>query len=445
MATSHQIRSALEAFLAGRTRLEQLASELQARATTEDELRAELADDVATGRLPADIAGILIAQACGPGEPAGAAASAPAAEAGEAAAIHSRVDDVVTSSLVNDFKRFRDGSRRADRGRLESRQIDAALSDFHSIRLRQQASRAGDRPDARPPAVADADGTQLALGDMLRERFVLDVLIGTGGMGRVYRAVDRRRLEALDPQPYVAVKVLSSDFRHHPDALRALEAEARKVQALAHPNICVVFDFDRDGAHAFLVMELLLGSTLDVVLRASPGGRLDTTRVVPAVSGLLAGIGYAHARGIVHADLKPGNVFLCDDGDTKVLDFGVATALRGAGFDPVGLEALTPGYASPEMARGEPRDPRDDVFALGCIAYLVLTGRHPYDRRPAEEAEARGMVPVPVDGLDSAGWAVLASALSFRRDDRPSDASAFAATLLPALARCAPAFSRRWP
>ena len=435
MATSHQIRSALGAFLAGRTRFEQLASELQALAATGDELRAELADDVSTGRLPADIAGILIAQACGTAAPGGAAAIVREPENREDAAIHSRVDDVVTSSLVNDFKRFRDGSRRADRGRLESRQIDAALSDFHSIRLRQQASRAGERLDAGTvaPTAPTADAATLAPGDMLRDRFVLDVLIGTGGMGQVYRAVDRRRLEALDPQPYVAVKVLSSDFRRHPDALRALEAEARKVQALAHPNICVVFDFDRDGPHAFLVMELLIGSTLDVVLRASPGGRLEPARVAPVVGGLLAGIGYAHARGIVHADLKPGNVFLCVVGDTKVLDFGVATALRGAGFDPAGLEALTPGYASPEMARGEPRDPRDDVFALGCIAYLVLTGRHPYDRRPAEEAEARQMIPAPIDGLRPDGWAALAAALSFRRDSRPNDATDFATGLLPAL------------
>lgn len=432
MATSHQIRSALEAFLAGRTRFEQLASELEVHAATAEELRAEFADDVATGRLPADIAGLLIAQAGGAVAP-GATSSARAAETGEAAGIHSRVDDVVTSSLVNDFKRFRDGSRRVDRSRLESRQIDAALSDFHSMRLRQQASRAGERPETRPLAVAAVDATPLALGDMLRDRFVLDVLIGTGGMGRVYRAVDRRRLEALDPQPYVAVKVLSSDFRHHPDALRALEAEARKVQALAHPNICVVFDFDRDGTNAFLVMELLLGNTLDVALRASPGGRLGPDRVPAVVGGLLAGIGYAHARGIVHADLKPGNVFLCNGGDTKVLDFGVATALRGSGFDPVGLEALTPGYASPEMARGEPRDPRDDVFALGCIAYLVLTGRHPYDRRPAEVAEERGMVPAPIEGLHPDGWAALAAALSFRRGDRPRDATDLATRLLPSL------------
>lgn len=414
-------------------RFDQLASELQAHAATGEELRAEFADDVSTGRLPADIAGLLIAQAGEAAAPGGATPSARAGGTSEQAGIHSRVDDVVTSSLVNDFKRFRDGSRRADRSRLESRQIDAALSDFRSMRVRQQASQAGERRETRPLALGAADVTPLALGDMLRDRFVLDVLIGTGGMGRVYRAVDRRRLEALDQQPYVAVKVLSSDFRHHPDALRALEAEARKVQALAHPNICVVFDFDRDGPNAFLVMELLLGNTLDVALRASPGGKLDPRRVPAVVGGLLAGIGYAHARGVVHADLKPGNVFLCAGGETKVLDFGVATALRGSGFDPAGLEALTPGYASPEMARGEPRDPRDDVFALGCIAYLVLTGRHPYDRRPAEEAEERRMSPAPIDGLPRDGWAALAAALSFRREDRPRDATELAARLMPTL------------
>lgn len=440
MATSEDIRTALDAFLSGRARFEQLAGRLKSAAAPADVLRDVLADYVSTGRLPPDIAGLLIAEAGRAGHPAAeAAAAAPAAPGeagpGEAAvALQLRVDDVVTAALVNDYRRFRDGARGADRGARDRRQLDLALSDFHSLRLRQQASRAGARQEVSPVLATPEEGEpQLKLGDMLRDRFVLDMLIGTGGMSRVYRAVDRRRLEALDPQPYVAVKVLSPDFRRHPDALRALEAEARKVQALAHPAICVVFDFDRDGPHAFLVMELLLGSTLDAVLRASPGERLEAARVPAVLAGLCAGVGYAHARGVVHADLKPGNVFLCLDGETKVLDFGVATALRGSGFDPSGLGALTPGYASPEMARGEPRDPRDDVFALGCIAYLALTGRHPYERRPAEVAEQRGMVPPPVPGLAEPAAQALTAALSFRREDRPADASAFAEALLPHL------------
>ena len=98
---------------------------------------------------------------------------------------------------------------------------------------------------------------------MLRDRFVLEEVIGTGGMSVVFRALDRRREEAQDRHPHVAIKVLGDEFKRHPDALRALQRESRKTQRLAHPNIASVYDFDRDGPNVYMVMELLVGEPLD--------------------------------------------------------------------------------------------------------------------------------------------------------------------------------------
>jgi len=433
LASTSAIAATLEAFLAGRIGFDRVSEDLAAGSHPAAAVAAAFAELVNTGRLPADVAGLLQASV-----EAAVAARAAAPAADPLGALKSRVEDVVTEALVDDFRRFRDRPRGGGRDRVAERQLDVLLTDFRGLRLRRQAGRAaaagGVGDDAPTAGLQLAAAPEIGPGDMLRERFVLDAELGRGGMGHVFRAVDRRRLEALDPQPYVAIKLLSGDFRSHPDALRAIEAEARKAQALAHPNICAVFDFDREGAHAFIVMELLDGETLDVALRRSPDRRLPPERQVEVLGDLLAAIAHAHAHGVVHADLKPGNVFLTAAGGAKVLDFGVATALHGTGFDPTSLRALTPGFSSPEMAGDAPRDPRDDVFALGAIAYLVLAGRHPYDRRPAEQAAHLGLVPAPIEGLPAAGWRAIAAALSFERNARPADAGALAAALMPALA-----------
>ena len=433
MRAASAIATAIESFLAGRLGFEQLAEDLAAGADPAA-IEAALADVVNTGRLPADIAGLLRGrvQAAAAAVAPVPAPVAPAETGAPLAALRTRVEDVVTAALVADFRRFRDRPRGDERDRVEDRQLDVLLTEFRGLRLRRQAGQvaAGETRDTAA-ALALPEAAAVGPGTMLKARFVLDDELGRGGMGSVFRAVDRRRLEALDPQPYVAIKLLAGAFRRHPDALRAIEAEARRAQSLAHPNICAVYDFDREGAHAFIVMELLEGETLEVALQQAPDRRLAPQRRGDVLAGLLAAVAHAHAHGVVHADLKPSNVFLTTGGETKVLDFGVATALGGTGFDAAGLCAVTPGFSSPEMARGEPRDPRDDVFSLGVIAYLALSGRHPFDRRPAEQAAALGLVPVPIEGMAPDRWDALAAALSFDRARRPGDASRLAAALLP--------------
>ncbi|MDH5246380.1 MAG: serine/threonine protein kinase, partial [Betaproteobacteria bacterium] len=148
------------------------------------------------------------------------------------------------------------------------------------------------------------------VGDVLRDRFVIESVIGEGGMGVVFRARDRRREEALDRNPYVAIKFLGDQLKSHPDALIALQREARRMQQLSHPHIASVYDFDRDGAHVYLVMELLEGDSLDRVLERNPGVGLPVDQARKLIEQAGRALRHAHSRGVVHSDFKPANVFL---------------------------------------------------------------------------------------------------------------------------------------
>lgn len=289
-------------------------------------------------------------------------------------------------------------------------------------------------PDSSPQSWSDwAAGHEgdapLACGSVMRDRFVLEEVIGTGGMGRVFRALDRRREEAQDRHPHVAIKVLSGEFKRHPDALKALQREARKAQKLAHPNICSVYDFDRDGANVYLVMELLEGEPLNQLIKAHGGASVGLQRALELIEELGIALAHAHSKGIIHSDFKPSNVFLTRSGDVKVIDFGIARAARTGPvpedvtqtvFDAGKLGAATMAYASPEQLLGvaEP-DPRDDIYSLAVVAYELLAGRHPFDRRSALEAQLQEMTVAPVSGLSDAQNATLRRALAFRREHRP--------------------------
>lgn len=336
-----------------------------------------------------------------------------------------KIDDVVLSAVVADFHQYRHG-RNVKSGKADVDGLDSALSDFRSFRFRRDASRA-EAGEARPVA-AEARAPAMSrakIGNMLKDRFILDKELGRGGMGVVFQAVDRRRLEAQHQEPYVAVKVLTGDFRSHPDAFRVLEAEARKTQDLAHPNVVTVYDFDRDGDDVFMVMELLRGRPLDVVLNEAPDGVVSAADCATVMQGICAGLAHAHSRGVVHADLKPGNIFLLDNGAVKLLDFGIASASRSVGFNTDVLSAFTRSYASPQMIEGRSRVPNDDIYGLGCVAYSLHTGEHPFNRMSSLDAQVDNLSPRKPARIKPAQWEALRSALAFEADQRPSDAAAF--------------------
>jgi hypothetical protein len=268
----------------------------------------------------------------------------------------------------------------------------------------------------------------LTAGCVLRDRFVLEEVIGSGGMSVVFRALDRRREEAQDRQLHVAIKVLGDEFKRHPDALRALQRESRKTQRLAHPNIASVYDFDRDGSNVYMVMELLVGEPLDELLRRRGGVPLERSDAMRKLREMGAALSHAHGLGIVHSDFKPSNAFVTRSGETKLIDFGVARATKSRRadsqtvltvFDAGKLGAMTLAYCSPEQMLGDADpDPMDDVYALGVVAYELLSGRHPFLGRSALEAQHKRMVVEPINGLSAEQNAALRAALAFHREER---------------------------
>ena len=205
---------------------------------------------------------------------------------------------------------------------------------------------------------------------ILNGRYRVGPKIGAGGMAVVYRGYD-----ALLGRG-VAIKVLRDQYAADPAFLARFEREAQAVAALTHPNIINIFDVGVDGGTHYFVMELVDGPNLKEVIQAH--GPLPPDDAVGIMLQVLAGLGYAHARGLVHRDVKPQNILLPPDGTAKVTDFGIAKALSDATLTEAGIGLGTVHYISPEQARGEPATPASDLYSAGVTLYEALTGRLPF-------------------------------------------------------------------
>lgn len=269
-------------------------------------------------------------------------------------------------------------------------------------------------------------GTKMQI---LKERFVLEKVLGVGGMGVVYKARDLLKVEARDRDPYVAIKVLSEEFKTHPEAFIALSREAKKARDIAHPSVVKVYDFDRDGDVAFMTMEYMVGKPLDQMIKQYHATGLPRDDAWVILSGMCSALIRAHQENIVHSDFKPGNVFVTNSGMAKIFDFGIARAVanidRKTGktqdytvFDAGNLGALTPAYASREMLLGKTPDTRDDIYALGCVAYEILTGEHPFNKLPADEAYKKNLKPKRITDISKRQWKAIEAALAFKRANR---------------------------
>ena len=192
---------------------------------------------------------------------------------------------------------------------------------------------------------------------------------GHGGMSVVYRG----RHDALDRT--VAVKILSENLAASAEFLERFRREARTVANLRHPNVITVFDFGQDERGVpYLVLEYIEGPTLADLMDAG----LDDSRIPNLLDQIAAGLDYAHGRGVIHRDIKPGNVLMTEDGRAVLADFGLAWLLEGAHLTLSGGVIGTPEYMSPEQAAGEPIDYRSDVYALGVVLYEMLVGERPF-------------------------------------------------------------------
>jgi serine/threonine protein kinase len=280
-------------------------------------------------------------------------------------------------------------------------------------------------PDA-PEIDAAADSlpsTGAEVGRVLRNRYVLQSRLGRGGMGTVFKALDRYRSDLPEGERHVAIKFLHEKTDGHGGIPSNLRREFHCAQALSHPNIVKVYELDLDGDAAFFTMEFLEGELLsDMIERLEPRAiaRAFAWTTIQEVGAALA---HAHSRNVTHGDLKPQNIMIMKSGEVRLLDFGASSALMrqlspADSVHQTSATALTPAYASCELLEGRQPDSRDDLYALACLSYELLAGKHPFEQRRSLEARDRGLLAQRPPGLTDRQWATLAQGLAWNREDR---------------------------
>lgn len=209
----------------------------------------------------------------------------------------------------------------------------------------------------------------MSVGRVLGDRYELTRILGRGGMAEVYAAHDR----VLDR--HVAVKLLLERFKEDSAFTRRFSDEARHAARLNHPNLVAVYDTGSADGQPFIVMELVDGRSLQEALAE---GTVDVATAVTVVAAVSKALGYAHDRGVIHRDVKPGNIMLAHDGSVKVTDFGIARAIGNDTVTRTAAVLGTAAYLSPEQAQGGAIDPRSDLYSLGVVLYEALTGSQPF-------------------------------------------------------------------
>jgi hypothetical protein len=249
---------------------------------------------------------------------------------------------------------------------------------------------------------------------VLCDRYILERLLGSGGTAIVYQARDMASSTGTGPNARVAIKLPRADGRDRAGA--RLRHEFELAQQLSHPSIVRVFELHEDGGSYFMTMELIEGRLLSQIIRAWT--MLPRSLANKILRCCALALGHAHAQDVIHGDFKPGNVFVTHGEEVKIVDFGASARTSGSGSR---IPAGTPAYASPQVLSGETPDRRDDVFSFACVAYELLTGQHPFGHRSSLEAREAGTVPARAWSLSAGQWLALMSALSWDREQRPSN------------------------
>ena len=265
----------------------------------------------------------------------------------------------------------------------------------------------------------------------IKDRFRIDSLIALGGMAGVYKGTD------LTLARTVAVKVLSEDLAKDPSFLIRFRREAQAAAALSHPNIVAVYDTGAEAGVHYIVMEYVEGRTLQQILETE--GPLSPERAASIGADIGRALAAAHEKGIVHRDVKPGNIMVSDNGLVKVMDFGIAKAATAGSLTQVGAVLGTVAYLSPEQARGDEVDYRSDIYSLGALVYQMLTGRPPFVAETLMEMinKLNNQKPTPPSRLNPqvprALEEVVMKALSKDPARRQQDANQLAEQLLQSL------------
>ena len=288
------------------------------------------------------------------------------------------------------------------------------------------------RTSSAPTSAAstcETDADVEMIGRLISGRYRLIAPLGEGGMATIWRAVD----EQLDRE--VAVKLLRPQFSADAGFAARFKQEARSAGGLSHPNIVSVYDYGTDGidGEQYIVMELVEGQDLSKILHDR--GALSIEDAIRVAIGVAGALEVAHRKGIVHRDVKPGNILITDHGDVKVTDFGIARAVAEASMTVTGTTLGSVHYFSPEQARGDEVTGASDVYALAIVLFEMLTGRRPFEgdsaaavalKRLSEDPPTPSAIghPIPL-GLE----AILMRALERDQTNRYPDAGAFAEAL----------------
>jgi serine/threonine protein kinase len=278
----------------------------------------------------------------------------------------------------------------------------------------------------------------MSTASVINGRYRVQGRLGVGGMSTVLLAMDERL------ERHVAVKLLAEHLADDPTFVSRFRREALAAARLVHPNIVQVFDsgFDESAHQHFIVMEYVPGQSCAEILRDR--GHLDVEQAVDIVAQACRGLDYAHRNGVVHRDVKPGNLLVSESGVVKLADFGIARATGQSSITQVGSVLGTAAYLSPEQARGEEAGPQADLYSLGVVTYQLLSGRLPYEANSLSELALKQQreSPIPLQRINPHVPTTLsdavALAISVVPEERPRSAAELAELLRAGAAGVSP-------
>jgi eukaryotic-like serine/threonine-protein kinase len=260
-----------------------------------------------------------------------------------------------------------------------------------------------------------------AMGQIYGNRYRLQLKIATGGMGEVWQAEDELILRQ------VAIKILKEEYLGDPNFIARFRSEAKSAALVEHEGIANVYDYGEDTGAAYLVMELVPGESLSRILEREK--RLSEERVLDIVAQTSRALGAAHARGLVHRDIKPGNLLITPEGKVKITDFGIARVGDQVPLTKTGQVMGTVQYLAPEQATGKASTPQTDLYSLGVVAYEALSGKRPFtgeNQMAIAMAHINEMPPALPESVDPRVQNLVLSCLAKKPAQRPESAISLA-------------------
>ena len=260
-----------------------------------------------------------------------------------------------------------------------------------------------------------------AVGQLYGDRYRLQLRIAIGGMGEVWQAEDELILRQ------VAIKILKEEYVSDPLFIERFRSEAKSAALVEHEGIANVFDYGEDSQAAYLVMELVPGESLSRIIEREK--KLPDTKVLDIMAQTSRALGAAHARGLVHRDIKPGNLLITPEGKVKITDFGIARVGDQVPLTKTGQVMGTVQYLAPEQATGKPSTPATDLYSLGVVAYEALSGKRPFtgeNQMAIAMAHINEMPPALPESIDPRVQNLVLSCLAKKPNQRPESATSLA-------------------